>query len=76
MFACGKKLTHAKKLVGLQANDLQARASEMDFWLFISEVEKQHAVLDPRDVSIRTGEVKKKRFYASKSMHAKRSLLM
>ena len=38
----------------------------MDFKVFISEVEKQPAILDIRDISIRTGKLKQKRVYASK----------
>ena len=45
-FACGKNL------VGWQADYLHARASEMYFELFISDVEKQPAIWDPRNISI------------------------
>ena len=65
IFTCGKKLAHAKKLLGWQADNLHAHAREMDFELFISAVEKRAAMRDPRDMSTRTGKRKQK------SVHAK-----
>ena len=53
IITCGKKLAHAEKLVGKQADYLHARASEIDFEFFISEVEKQPVIWDPRDISVR-----------------------
>ena len=50
---------------------INARASEIYFELFISEVETQPAIWD---ISICTGKRKQKCFYASKSINAKASL--
>ena len=74
-FSAEKKLAHAKKLVGWQADHLHARASEMDIELFISEAGKRPAVRDLRDISIRTGNPNKSAFTRAKACTQKQTLM-